>query len=555
MSDLHDLLDRAAQDFHLSPDGWGEMQRRIHMRQRRRRWASGLTAAVFALAATGFLFRAFNPPTPQVPISTPSPVPEHLRAQVTDQIDVGPAPQAIAVGEGGVWVDVPPNAIGATPEIVHVDPNSDRVVARISVPEGESDIAAGEGSVWVAKASRQGGRLVLQTLRINPATDGIVATLPDVGGQVAIGDGYLWALAVGSGDTTTVLVKIDPHTGAIISRLDLGATVGDMVTGGGFIWLSTVPDPATANLHSGTLIQVDASTVQVLRTLRLGDSDSPIFADGVLWVPICCTNNHVMLVRVDPGTGQTVGAPIDAGEGLPFAYAFGHVLLMSERGQLSDLNPTSGTIEVLATSDWPAAHGTMVLDPVSESVWVANYRRTITRIDVRDAASAEVPQLRGLTLDRARDAIEAAGLVLGQVSREPSHEEAGTVSAQSLSASSVVDAGTAVNVTISNGLPGNVLGPLDCPTQDQQARIVSSQQELNPGSPSRDVAQVLRAALLGIEATDTIDEHPSEGGAYVAISRSGRVVARLYLLSSDGTTWAVDEIATCQSSGVRLPNP
>ncbi len=351
--------------------------------------------ALFALAGA-FAWRIINrnQPTVRVPVNTPSDVPEHLQAQVIDQIDVGPFPQAIAVGEGGVWVDVPANAPGASPEIVRIDPNSDRVVARIPVPEGESDIAAGEGSVWATRDSRtQGGQLVLQTLRIDPATDEIIATLPDVGGQVAVGDGYLWALAAGPGDTptTTLLVKIDPDTGSVVGSQPLGATVTNIAIGGGYVWLTTVPDPRIGNLQANTLIQVDVSTLQVLHTLRvtgLSSSDSPVFAGEVLWVPTCCINNNVSLVRVDPATGERVGDPVDVGDGLPFADGFGHVLLMSERGALSDLNPASGNLEALAKSDWPAAHGTTVFDPTSGSVWVSNYQRTVTRIDVRPDPNA-----------------------------------------------------------------------------------------------------------------------------------------------------------------------
>jgi DNA-binding beta-propeller fold protein YncE len=310
-------------------------------------------------------------------------VPDHLQAQVTDQIDVGPFPQSIAVGEGGVWVDVPAQSPETSAALVRIDPSTDRVVARIPVPEGESDIAAGGGSVWVTRDRRTlGGQLVLRTLRIDPATNEIVSTIPDVGGQVAVGDGYLWALAAGSDDTTTVLVKIDLGTGSVISSEPLGATVTEIVIGGGSVWLPTLPDP-----ESGTLIQVDASTNQVLHTLRLPFHDAPVFADGQLWVPTCCSNNTVSLVRVDPSTGETVGDPVEAGDGLPFASAFGHVLLMSERGALSDLNPSSGSVGALAKSDWPAAHGTVVFDPVTGSVWVSNYQRTVTRIDVRGVPS------------------------------------------------------------------------------------------------------------------------------------------------------------------------
>jgi hypothetical protein len=386
---FHDrLADLARPPESLKPD-LPDMERRAGRRRGRKRLGSGVTAVVIAFAATAFLVRAFNQPSPQVPVGTPSPVPEHLQAQVIDQIDVGPFPQAIAVGEGGVWVDVPANAPGAVPEIVHIDPSSDRVVARIPVPEGESHIAAGQGSVWVSRAIRaQGGQLALQTLRIDPATDEIVSTIPDVGGQVAVGDGYLWSLAAGQGDspTTTVLVKIDPDTGSIIGSQPLGATATNIVIGGGFVWLTTLPDPRIGNLQSGTLIQVDPSTLQVLHTLKvsgLSSSDAPVFADEMLWVPTCCINNKVSLARVDPATGETVGESVDVGDGLPFADAFGHLLLMSERGALSDLNPASGNVEALAKSEWPAAHGTTVFDPVSESVWVSNYQHTVTRIDLQ----------------------------------------------------------------------------------------------------------------------------------------------------------------------------
>jgi hypothetical protein len=552
--DLHDLLDRAAQEFQPASSGWDEVTRRVHVRRQRRRWTSGLTAAVIAVAATAFLVQAFDRSAPHEPISPTSPLPEHLRAEVTERIAVGPGPQAIALGEGGVWVDVAPDGPWTSPQVVRLDPDSGRVVARIRVPAGESHIVPGEGSVWVTRNNRVGGRLELQTLRIDPATNVVVATLPGVGGSAAIGDGYLWALEAGSNDTTSVLAKIDPDSGSVIGTLDVGATVSDVVFGGDSLWLSTVPDPTLGNLQSKTLIQVDPSTVHVVRTLRpgAGFEDPPVFAEDALWVPLCCINDRVTLLRLDAATGQTVGT-FDVGSGLPFALGLGHLLLMSERGTLSDLNPISGALELLTTSDWPAAHGTVAFDPASGSVWVSNYRHTVTRIDVRDASSAEVPQLRGLTLDRARDEIEQAGLVLGEVGRGASHESAGTVSTQSPSPSAVVGAGTAVNVTISTGLPGNALGPLDCPTSDQHAAIVYPSQQLNPGRPSSDVAQVLQNVLLGMKPSDTIDDQRSEGGSHVTIARAGRVVARIYVKSYDGMTWSAGEVATCSSSGVRLP--
>jgi hypothetical protein len=90
-------------------------------------------------------------------------------------------------------------------------------------------------------------------------------------------------------------------------------------------------------------------------------------------------------------------------------------------------------------------------------------------------------------------------------------------------------------------------------SQDQQATIVYPQEPLNPAHPSSDVAHVVRDALMiGLRESDTIHWNRSQGGAHVVISRSGRVVPRLYLLSFDGSTWSFNEITLCRSSGVGL---
>jgi hypothetical protein len=66
------------------------------------------------------------------------------------------------------------------------------------------------------------------------------------------------------------------------------------------------------------------------------------------------------------------------------------------------------------------------------------------------------------------------------------------------------------------------------------------------------VPQVVRDVLLGLRASDKIEAERSEGGAHVVISRYGRVVARLYILSFDGSTWSFNEITLCRSSGLGL---
>ena len=386
MSELRQLLERGADGYEPSLDGWDRFQRRVRARQLRRRQMAAVVATVITLAASGLLVRAFAGRTlPGPAVTTPSAVSARLQANVTAQIDVGTFPGSIAVGEGAVWVSVPAQEAGESDLVVRIDPSTNAIVARIPVPPGVSDIAAGEGGVWVTTALRPAGeRLELQTLRID-----LLRTSRDQSSETSA-DGSPSVRATcgrcpGSDDKTSVLVKIDPRTETIISREPLGAVVGDVVVGDGFVWLTTVLGPS----HE-TVIQVDAATNRVVRTLELPASYmSPVIAAGALWVPDCCPGNDTLLTPVDMSTGQVAGAPFDVGDGIPFGSAFGQILLMSERGTLYGLDTVSGRIEPLAKSDWPAAHGTVVFDPSSGSVWVANYRDTVTRIDVRPESSLE----------------------------------------------------------------------------------------------------------------------------------------------------------------------
>jgi hypothetical protein len=55
-----------------------------------------------------------------------------------------------------------------------------------------------------------------------------------------------------------------------------------------------------------------------------------------------------------------------------------------------------------------------------------------------------------------------------------------------------------------------------------------------------------------LEHTDSVDVQPSEGGAHFAITRAGKVEARLYAEMTAGDWYAV-EFASCSGSGIRLP--
>jgi YVTN family beta-propeller protein len=104
---------------------------------------------------------------------------------VVATIDVASGPRFLAVGEGGVWVMNQNDG-----SVTHIDPASNSVVATIAV-DGEAifggDVTVGAGFVWL----RGSHELVAQ---IDPATDRVVARigLPQASGGVHAGEGQLW---------------------------------------------------------------------------------------------------------------------------------------------------------------------------------------------------------------------------------------------------------------------------------------------------------------------------------------------------------------------------
>ena len=102
---------------------------------------------------------------------------------MTATTPVGNGPDAIAVGEGAVWV-----ADRRDGAVVRIDPATNSVTTMIQVGRGPTGIATGLGSVWVAN-SRDG-----TVSRIDPVRRQVVQTIR-VGGSpqaIAVGNGRVW---------------------------------------------------------------------------------------------------------------------------------------------------------------------------------------------------------------------------------------------------------------------------------------------------------------------------------------------------------------------------
>lgn len=183
-------------------------------------------------------------------------------------VHVGGFPNAIAVGEGGVW------AIGGDGGIVRIDPRTDRVVAAIPARVGSEracGVAAGAGSVWVAAPD--------SVLRIDPRSNRIAGRTRVPGATcVAVAGGAVWVTGAERGTVT----RIDPRTGRAGPPIRAGAYPEGLAAGFGSLWVSSGPRPCgspsrpcTAHMDmSGTLARIDPRTGRLLSLVRVPASPS-----------------------------------------------------------------------------------------------------------------------------------------------------------------------------------------------------------------------------------------------------------------------------------------
>lgn len=314
-----------------------------------------------------------------------------LEPRVTAVVPVGPNPRDIAVGEGAVWVSVPAQRADQNHLVVRIDPQANEVVAQIPVEDYLDELAAGEGGVWGVGVEGSGDNVTLSVVRIDPATNEVAATIPNVSGPLAVGQGALWAVdraGARAGPEGSSLLRIDPETDQVVGKIPLGVAAWDIEVGEGYIWVLTLePEPG-----EGDILQIDPTTNEIEARIEMpvrGSVFSPALGEGSAWVPVCCVDNQLALTRIDVSSGQIVGEPFTLQATAPFAAAAGHVWLLDERGGVYGLNvATSEVDEGVSGFEWPvgsAPDPSAELDPGELVVWVANYRDSVTRIDLQPA--------------------------------------------------------------------------------------------------------------------------------------------------------------------------
>jgi virginiamycin B lyase len=207
----------------------------------------------------------------------------------TVQTTVEGFPNALAVGNGGVWV------VRDGRRIFRLDPKSGEVNGRIGAgdelgSERPCGVAVGQDAVWVATLSGKVARIGTRTARLS--------TLIDTGEAACVtaGAGGVWVTAPQSGK----VVRIDPSTNQVVAEIPLDGFPEGITVGAGSVWVAASDPPDGAN---GAVSRIDPRSNEIVRTILV--PNLPEFLDagaGGVWV----TSNNGTVAEIDPRMNQLV---------------------------------------------------------------------------------------------------------------------------------------------------------------------------------------------------------------------------------------------------------
>ena len=183
---------------------------------------------------------------------------------------------AVTAAPGTVWVPIDGTAPDSPqPQVVVVQAPEDAqasIFERLLVPEGSRiAMTLGQGSLWLAD------RRDTPVRRIDPETGAVT-------GKVEIGDGST-AMVFGHGavwvanDSDDSVTRIDPRTNSVVRAISVGTDPVALAVSDDAIW--------AANSGDGTVSRIDPATNQVTDTVEVGHRPLGLaFAEGLVWATV-----------------------------------------------------------------------------------------------------------------------------------------------------------------------------------------------------------------------------------------------------------------------------
>jgi streptogramin lyase len=305
---------RAAQALVQAAERLGPVPSLDRLRRRRRRRSAARAGLAFAavLVAAALVGRGLPVlerlgPEPADRVGSPPgtrawPGVPGLDRHVRDAVATGKAVRAdVAAGPSGVWVLN--RSTSAAPELVRVDPATDKVVARIDAGFGATRLAVGEdGAVWLYRAGKAMDRPEL--VRVDPATNRVadVVALPpprevptDATALLAV-RGSVWVAS-----QEDRLLRLDPASRTFQELRVSGRTVAaeHLAFAGGWVWTAgglTLQriDPGTGGL---TMTVSDPGLHNAMPATGLAGGAGGLWMYGV-------SGTGEQLFRLDLATGR-----------------------------------------------------------------------------------------------------------------------------------------------------------------------------------------------------------------------------------------------------------
>ena len=180
---------------------------------------------------------------------------------------------------------------------------------------------------------------------------------------LASGNGSVWVGGLGSGN----VLRIDPASGKVLTRISIGARVFNLAAAPGAVW-------GIGNL-TNTAARIDTTTGKVTASVRVGNGPYDIeWGFGSAWV------SNSLDGTVSRITGKKVVKTIKVGVEPNGLSAIGGYLWVTDHtaGRLLRIDPhtnrVSGTVS-LPGADWVTGRG--------GSLYVSQETNVVTRVDAR----------------------------------------------------------------------------------------------------------------------------------------------------------------------------
>src|SRR5216683_3986815 len=214
----------------------------------------------------------------------------------------GEACSGLASGFGSIWVPL----CGKKRALVRIDAAKNTIIAVLPIaPAGpEGGIAASDDSVWMV--TDKNGTLK----RIDPSTNSVrqKISIPPGSYNPFFSNGIVWITGVES----SVLTAVDAITGEILESMAIGPKPRFLTSGGGSVW--------TLNQGDGTVSRVDEKSRNVIATIQVGiPGGGGDIAYGIesIWPTVL----GVPLSRIDAARNKVVKQWVGkGGDSLRFGY-------------------------------------------------------------------------------------------------------------------------------------------------------------------------------------------------------------------------------------------